>query len=49
MLSYTPLLVFFFFFSSCLHLSDFLAPDKETIISKEKALKSQPLKGIRVK
>ena len=47
MLSYTPLLVFLL--SSCLHLSDFLAPDKETIISKEKALKSQPLKGIRVK
>lgn len=35
-------------FSSCLRLSDFLAPSKETIIRKEKALKSQTLKGIRV-
>lgn len=29
----------------CLHLNVFLAPDKETIIRKEKALKSQILKG----
>ena len=35
-------------FSSCLHLSDFLTPDKETIIGEEKALKPQILKGIRV-
>lgn len=31
----------------CLHLNDFLTPDKETIIRKDKALKSQISKGIR--